>query len=66
MKTHSKKKTNQKATKENPGNNGKRTYIGVSIDEQLWKRLRALAIKQDINSGPLLDRAIEEYLLMNE
>jgi len=43
-----------------------RIFIGVSIDTQLWRRLQAQAIKMDINSGPLLDRAIEEFLLMNE
>jgi hypothetical protein len=44
----------------------KRAKIGVSIDMVLWRRLRALAIKEGKNTGVLLDTAIEEYLLEHE
>ena len=33
----------------------KRTKIGVSIDTELWRRLRALAIRQGKLTGELLD-----------
>jgi len=44
----------------------KRAKIGVSIDRNVWRRLRALAIKEGKNTGELLDKAIEEYLLKHE
>ena len=40
----------------------KRTKIGVSIDTQIWRRLRALAIREGKLTGELLDAAIKEYL----
>ena len=40
----------------------KRTKIGVSIDTPLWRRLRALAIREGKLTGELLDAAIKEYL----
>lgn len=40
----------------------KRVYMGVSVDEQLWRKLRALAVKQNKWTGDLLDRAIEKFL----
>lgn len=40
----------------------KRVNIGVSIDESLWRRLKALAITQGVNTGELLDKAIKDYL----
>ena len=40
----------------------KRVYMGVSVDEQLWRKLRALAVKQNKWTGDLLDRAIERFL----
>jgi hypothetical protein len=44
----------------------KRVYMGVSVDEQLWRKLRALAVKQKKLTGDLLDRAIERFLPKNE
>jgi hypothetical protein len=44
----------------------KRVYMGVSMDEQLWRQLRALAVKQNQRTGDLLDRAIERFLPKNE
>jgi metal-responsive CopG/Arc/MetJ family transcriptional regulator len=44
----------------------KRTKIGVSIDTELWRRLRALAIRQGKLTGELLDAAIKEYLDSHE
>lgn len=36
------------------------------IDIGLWRRLRALAIKQGKSGGELLDKAIRDYLNGNE
>jgi len=44
----------------------KRVYMGVSVDEQLWRKLRALAVKQNKLTGDLLDRAIERFLPKHE
>ena len=44
----------------------KRAKIGVSIDRVIWRRLRALAIKEGKLTGELLDKAIEEYLQKHE
>ena len=44
----------------------KRAKIGVSIDKVIWRRLRALAIKEEKLTGELLDKAIEEYLRKHE
>jgi metal-responsive CopG/Arc/MetJ family transcriptional regulator len=44
----------------------KRTKIGVSINTELWRRLRALAIRQGELTGELLDDAIKEYLDSHE
>ena len=41
---------------------GLKVNIGVKVDNQLWRRLRALAIRQGRRSGELLDGAIEGYL----
>lgn len=41
---------------------GKRLNIGASVDEYLWRRLRALSIKEGKLSGQLLDEAIKIYL----
>lgn len=43
-----------------------RVKIGVSIDEGLWRRLRAHAIIKRSNTGELIDAAIEEYLKRHE
>ena len=43
-----------------------RAKIGVSIDMVIWRRLRALAIKEGNLTGELLDKAIEEYLQKHE
>ena len=43
-----------------------RTKIGVSIDTELWRRLRAVAIRQGKLTGELLDAAIKEYLDSHE
>lgn len=40
----------------------KRVNIGVTIQQDLWRELRALSIKQGRLTGELLDEAIEEYL----
>ena len=42
-----------------------RVNIGVSINGELWRRLRAHAIVQGRLTGELLDEAIENYLLIN-
>ena len=39
-----------------------RVNIGVSINGELWRGLRALAIIQGRLTGELLDEAIENYL----
>ena len=44
----------------------KRVYMGVSVDEQLWRQLRAFAVKQNKRTGDLLDRAIERFLPKHE
>jgi len=41
---------------------GLKVNIGVKVDTRLWRRLRALAIRQGRRSGELLDAAIEGYL----
>lgn len=41
---------------------GLKVNIGVKVDTRLWRRLRALAIRQGRLTGVLLDEAIEEYL----
>jgi hypothetical protein len=41
---------------------GIKRSIGAKVDVQLWRRLRALAIKQGRRSGGLLDEAIDGYL----
>jgi hypothetical protein len=51
-------------TEEAPANKHKKN-IGVKVDDFLWRRLRALAIKQGRLSGELLDEAIEDYLEKN-
>jgi hypothetical protein len=43
-----------------------RVKIGVSIDDNLWRRLRALALIKKTNTGELLDAAIEGYLKGHE
>lgn len=48
-----------------PKEEGKRVKIGVSVDDVLWRKLRALALLKDENTGVLLDKAIEEYLERN-
>ena len=39
-----------------------RVNIGVAVDDDLWRRLHALAMIQSRVTGDLLDEAIEEYL----
>ena len=41
---------------------GLKVNIGVKVDDRLWRRLRALAIRQGRLTGELLDAAIEGYL----
>lgn len=43
-----------------------RVKIGVSIDEMLWRKLRAEAIIAGKQTGDLLDEAIEGYLKNKE
>jgi hypothetical protein len=52
-------------TEEAPANKYKKN-IGVKVDDLLWRRLRALAIKQGRLSGELLDEAIADYLAKND
>ncbi len=40
--------------------------IGVKVNEELWLRLRVLALKQGKLSGELLDAAIAQYLERND
>jgi hypothetical protein len=40
----------------------KRVHIGVSIDENLWLRLRALALIEKKDTGKIIDEAFKEYL----
>jgi hypothetical protein len=44
----------------------KRVNIGVPIDEQLWRRIRALAVREGKLTGELLDQAIRDYLNKHE
>lgn len=44
----------------------KRVNIGVPVNEQLWRGLRALAIKEGKLTGELLDKAIEKFILANQ
>lgn len=39
-----------------------RVKIGVSIDDMLWRRLRAEAIIEGKQTGDLLDQALRNYL----
>lgn len=39
-----------------------RVNIGVSINTELWRKLRALAITQGRLTGELIDEALEKYL----
>ncbi|MGD0275839.1 MAG: hypothetical protein ABSB79_07270 [Syntrophales bacterium] len=55
-----------KERKEQKPEEKKRVYMGVSVDEQLWRKLRALAVKQKKLTGDLLDKAIEKFLPKNE
>lgn len=52
--------TNQDGGKETVARD--RVNIGVSVNTDLWRRLRALAITQGALTGELLDEAIESYL----
>lgn len=40
--------------------------IGVKVNQTLWRRLRALALRQGVNTGELLDKAIEDYVGKHE
>jgi len=44
----------------------KRVNIGVQVDDETWRRLRALAIRQHKLTGELLDQAIIDYLEKHE
>lgn len=63
MTEHKKEKTDKRKPKEkgDQAESG-RVKIGVSIDEMLWRRIRALAILEDKGTGELLDKAIEDFL----
>ncbi len=43
-----------------------RRQVGVKVNISLWRRLRALAIKEGKLGGELLDEAIRDYLERNE
>lgn len=40
--------------------------VGVKVNQALWRRLRALALRQGVNTGELLDKAIEDYVGKHE
>lgn len=52
----------EKKQNENKPQQRDRVNIGVSINGELWRRLRALAIVKGRLTGELLDEAIENYL----
>lgn len=39
-----------------------RKQVGATVNEDLWRRLRALAVQEDRNTGELLDLAIQKLL----
>jgi len=39
-----------------------RRQLGVKIDVELWRQLRAFAVKRGINAFELLEQAIAEFL----
>jgi hypothetical protein len=43
-----------------------RVNIGVSINSELWRKLRALAITHGRLTGELIDEALEKYLINYE
>jgi len=57
-----KKKTKKEVKEAGSG----RVNIGVSVNDMLWRRLRALAIIEDKGTGELLDQAIEAFLKSKE
>jgi hypothetical protein len=59
-------KIKKRVNTEEKGDIVKRAKIGVSIEMGIWRRLRALAIKEGKLTGELLDKAIEEYLQKHE
>ena len=59
-------KTKGRVKKEEKIDIVKRSKIGVSIDMGIWRRLRALAIKEGKLTGELLDKAIDDYLQKHE
>ena len=52
-----------KATK---GSKEASVNIGVKVNQALWRRLRALALRRGENTGVLLDQAVKEYLDKHE
>ncbi len=52
----------KKSVKRQSQGDMERAKIGVSIDTQLWRRLRAMAIRKGTLTGNLLDAAIKEYI----
>ncbi len=40
----------------------KRKQIGVKLNQDLWRELKILALKQDRTAGELLEDAMREYL----
>ena len=40
----------------------RRVKIGVSVEETIWRKLRALALTEGVLTSELLDKAIKEFL----
>lgn len=57
-----KTRAQQKASSRDKGTAPLKKNIGVKVDDQLWRHLRALALRQGRLTGELLDEAIEQYL----
>ena len=61
-KTEEKRKPGRPKKQVSSSAKGKRVTTGVPIDEHLWRRIRALAIREGKLTGELLDQAIKDYL----
>jgi hypothetical protein len=43
-----------------------RVFIGVSVDKELWRQLRARAVATGSRTGVLLDGALESFLALDK
>jgi predicted DNA-binding ribbon-helix-helix protein len=66
MEAQKKTKSVLKKDKSEKATSGKRTNIGATINEGLWRRLKAQAALRGISAGKLIDQIIEEFLKKNE